>query len=70
MKLLDEPFRNGQASFQRGIGLRAIVEQVTALQDEGKDVESVSLAFGYLDGIVASIRRIDNLLLMPAGPDK
>ena len=70
MKLLDEQFRNGQASFQRGIGLRAIFEQVTALQDEGKAAESVSLAFGYLDGIVASIRRIDNLLLMPAGPDK
>jgi hypothetical protein len=81
MKILDEQFRNGQASYQRGIGLRAIFEQITALQDEAKEAkdislaetkeaESVSLALGYLDGIVASIRRTDNLLLMPAGPDK
>jgi hypothetical protein len=70
MKILDEQFRNGQASYQRGIGLRTIFEQISALQDEDKEDESVSLALGYLDGVVASIRRTDNLLLMPAGPDK
>jgi hypothetical protein len=70
MKILDEQFRNGQASYQRGIGLRAIFEQVNVLEDEGKKAESVSLALGYLDGVIASIRRTDNLLLMPAGPDK
>lgn len=81
MKILDEQFRNGQASFQRGVGLRNIFEQVTTLQDEAKtagdvavaeakEAEGASLVLGYLDGIVASIRRIDNLLLMPAGPDR
>lgn len=81
MKILDEQFRNGQASYQRGIGLRTIFEQISALQDEAKETEDVSLAetkeaegvslaLGYLDGVVASIRRTDNLLLMPAGPDK
>ena len=70
MKVLDEQFRNGQASFQRGVGLRTIFEQVNTLEDEDKEAEGVSLALGYLDGIVASIRRIDNLLLMPAGPDR
>jgi hypothetical protein len=70
MKILDEEFRNGQASYQRGIGLRAIFEQVSTLEDEDKKAEGASLALGYLDGIVASIRRIDNLLLMPAGPDR
>ena len=81
MKILDEQFRNGQASYQRGVGLRVIFEQITALQDEAKDAEDaslaetkeaegVSLALGYLDGVVASIRRTDNLLLMPAGPDR
>lgn len=69
MKLVDEQFRNGQASFQRGIGLRTIFEQVGTLQEEGKEVESISLAVGYLDGVIAAIRRTDNLLLMPAGPD-
>lgn len=70
MKLLDEQFRNGQASYQRGIGLRAIFDEVSALTDANKEVEAKSLAFGYLDGVVASIRRIDNLLLLPHGPDK
>jgi len=70
MKILDEQFRNGQASYQRGLGLRTFFEHVAALVDEDKENESVSLALGYLDGVVASIRRIDNLLLMPAGPDK
>ena len=70
MKILDEQFRNGQASFQRGVGLRNIAEQVIAFDDEGKEAEGVSLALGYLDGVAAAIRRIDNLLLMPAGPDK
>ena len=70
MKILDAQFLNGQASYQRGVGLRTIFEQITAFQDEDKEAEGVSLALGYLDGIVASIRRIDNLLLMPAGPDK
>ena len=70
MKISDDHFRNGQASFQRGVGLRNIFEQVNAFEDEGKQAEGTSLALGYLDGIVASIRRIDNLLLMPAGPDK
>lgn len=70
MKLLDEQFRNGQASFQRGVGLRTIFEEVGSLEEADKKVESVSLAIGYLDGIVAAIRRIDNLLLMPGGPDK
>jgi hypothetical protein len=70
MKISDEQFRNGQASYQRGVGLRAIYEQITALVDADKEDESVSLAVGYLDGVVASIRRTDNLLLMPAGPDK
>jgi hypothetical protein len=70
MKILDEQFRNGQASYQRGIGLRTIFEQISAFQDEDKEAEGASLALGYLDGVVASIRRTDNLLLMPAGPDK
>ena len=70
MKILDEQFRNGQASYQRGLGLRTIFEQISALQDEDKEAEGVSLALGYLDGVVASIRRTDNLLLMPAGPDQ
>ena len=81
MKILDEQFRNGQASYQRGVGLRTIFEQINALQDEAKETEDVSLAetkeaegvslaLGYLDGVVASIRRTDNLLLMPAGPDR
>ena len=70
MKLLDEQFRNGQASYSRGIGLRTIFEEVGVLKDAGKDIEAISLAIGYLDGVVASIRRTDNLLLMPAGPDK
>lgn len=69
-KLTDEEFRNGQASYQRGIGLRAIADQVGMLMDADKEVEALSLAFGYLDGVVASIRRTDNLLLMPHGPDK
>lgn len=73
MKLLDEEFRNGQASYQRGIGLRTIFEEVGALLDAGgqdSELKGVSRAVGYLDGVVASIRRTDNLLLMPAGPDK
>ncbi len=70
MKLLDEHFRNGQASYQRGVGLRTIVEEVHALTDRRQEEEALSLIVGYLDGVVASIRRTDNLLLMPAGPDK
>jgi len=70
MKILDEQFRNGQASFQRGIGLRTVTEEVGTLMDGSQEAEAISLLIGYLDGVVASIRRIDNLLLMPAGPDK
>jgi hypothetical protein len=70
MQILDEQFRNGQASYQRGVGLRTMFEQINALNEADKEVEGISLALGYLDSVVASIRRTDNLLLMPAGPDK
>lgn len=70
MNMIDEDFRNGQASYSRGVGLRTIFEQAYALNNGGREAESVSLVIGYLDGMVSSIRRIDNLLLMPHGPDK
>jgi hypothetical protein len=70
MKLLDEQFRAGQADYQRGVGLRTVIDDFQRLLNGKKDDEAYSRAFGYLDGVVASIRRTDNLLLMPAGPDK
>ena len=70
MKISDDHFRAGQAYYQRGVGLRDVAAQTNTLDEEGKEDESMSLLLGYLDGVVASIRRTDNLLLMPAGPDK
>jgi hypothetical protein len=70
MKLQDEQFRAGQANYQRGVSLRVMAEEFGTLMDGGKEGEAYSRALGYLDGVVASIRRTDNLLLMPAGPDK
>ena len=66
MKLDNEKFIEGQNAYGRGVGLRSIIDQLP--EDEG-DPKSAALLLGYLDGIVASIRRIDNLLLMPKGPD-
>lgn len=66
-KLDNDKFIEGQNAFARGVGFRAIFEQVEDLDDA--DWKSTSLLLGYFDGIVASIRRIDNLLLMPKGPD-
>lgn len=68
MKLLDDQFINGQQSYARGVGLRTIADQANVYEDEGKETEAVSLVLGYLDGVVASIRRIDNLLMQ--GPLK
>ncbi len=65
-KLDNDKFIEGQNAFTRGVGLRSIVEQV---DPDEPDVKSVSLVFGYLDGVFASIRRIDNLLMFPKGPD-
>ena len=70
LRLSDEQFRNGQASFQRGVGLRTIAEEFETLMDGQKEAEAVSLGLGYLDGVIAAIRRTDNLLMFPAGPDK
>jgi hypothetical protein len=72
MKILDEQFRNGQASYARGIGLRTICEEANALMDGSppKEAEGISMLIGYLDGVVASIRRTDNLLTLPNGPDR
>jgi hypothetical protein len=72
-KLVDSEFVNGQQSYARGVGLRTIVEQVSVLMDSEKDgdeAKGMSLLFGYLDGVTASIRRIDNLMMFPAGPDR
>ena len=66
-KLDNDKFIEGQNAFARGVGLRTIIEQIQDSDDP--NLKDVSLVFGYLDGIVASIRRIDNLLLMPKGPD-
>jgi hypothetical protein len=65
-KLDNDKFIEGQNSFARGVGLRALIEQVENIDDDPK---SASLLFGYLDGVFASIRRIDNLLMFPKGPD-
>ena len=70
LRLSDEQFRNGQASFQRGVGLRTIAEEFGTLMDGQKEAEAFSLGLGYLDGVIAAIRRTDNLLMFPAGPDK
>lgn len=70
MKIHDEQFISGQRSYSRGVGLRTIVEQSAVLLDEAKEDEAESLVLGYLDGVVSSIRRIDNLMMFPAGPDK
>ena len=66
-KLDNDKFIEGQNAFARGVGLRSIIEQIQDSDDP--NLKDVSLVFGYLDGIVASISRIDNLLLMPKGPD-
>jgi len=66
LKLDNDKFIEGQNAFARGIGLRPIIEQVENLDDDSK---SSSLMFGYLDGVFAAIRRIDNLLMFPKGPD-
>ena len=65
-KLDNDKFIEGQNAYKRGVGLRAIIEISDALNAEDKEF---SLVLGYLDGVIASIRRIDNLLLMPKGPD-
>ena len=57
-KLDNDRFIEGQNAYARGIGFRAIFEQVEDLDDA--DWKSTSLLLGYFDGIVASIRRIDN----------
>ena len=62
MKIIDELFRSGQASFVRGVGLRTIADEFNALDASGKDEEAASLALGYLDGIVSAIRSTNNLL--------
>lgn len=67
MKLDNEKFIEGQNAYGRGVGLRAIVDQLP--EDPEGDPKSAALLLGYLDGIIASIRRIDNLLLLPKGPD-
>ena len=64
MKLLDEQYATGQASYARGIALRAIVEHAGTLMDGGKTGEAMSLLVGYLDGVVTAIRRTDNLLTL------
>ena len=66
-KLDNDKFIEGQNAFARGVGLRSIIEQIPDPDDP--NLKDVSLVFGYLDGVFASIRRIDNLLLMPKGPD-
>jgi hypothetical protein len=70
-KLLDAEFVNGQQSYARGLGLRTIVEQVSTLMDSGKEgdeLKGMSLMFGYLDGVVGSVRAVSNLMKFPAGP--
>ena len=69
MNLSDEHFRNGQASYARGVSLRTIAEEINVLEAEGKEDAGMSLVLGYLDGVVTSIRRAENLFLM-RGPDK
>jgi hypothetical protein len=69
MKFVVEHFNDGQASYARGVGLRTVAEKFSTMMDGGQDDEACSLLVGYLDGVVASIRRTDNLLLMPKGPD-
>ena len=71
-KLDNDKFIEGQNAFARGTGLRTIIETANTLPDDDDDEEdgrAFSLIAGYFDGIVASIRRIDNLLLFPKGPD-
>lgn len=66
-KLDNDKFIEGQNAYARGVGLRSIFEQMP--EGEPDDVKSISLALGYLDGVFASIRRIDNALMFPKGPD-
>ena len=62
-KLDNDRFIEGQNAYSRGVGFRSIFEQVGDLDDTD------SFILGYLDGVVASIRRIDNALMFPKGPD-
>ena len=68
-KLDNDKFIEGQNAYARGTGLRTIIETANTLPDDDEDGRAFSLMAGYFDGIVASIRRIDNLLLFPKGPD-